>query len=198
MAHLHEIILQYYPEYHTIERYPANFVAKVGKSSDEWGILGNMTKCTLIIDGVVFPSSEHLFQVMKFTDCEVRKELLSIPSAFAMKSFTVKKYTKQGLVREDWGCSIIDAMKYCLCEKYRQSAVFRQELQRTGKLFIIEDQTARKHGKDADSWGAVLSGDASEYVGPNLLGRLLMELRDLDGNLAYTLNPNFYDFSDLK
>ena len=135
---------------------------------------------------------------MKFTDCEVRKELLSIPSAFAMKSFTVKKYTKQGLVREDWGCSIIDAMKYCLCEKYRQSAVFRQELQRTGKLFIIEDQTARKHGKDADSWGAVLSGDASEYVGPNLLGRLLMELRDLDGNLAYTLNPNFYDFSDLK
>ena len=34
----------------------------------------------------------------------------------------------------------------------------------------------------------LLEGDGKEYVGPNLMGRLLMELRD-NGRLDYTLPP---------
>ena len=37
-----------------------------------------------------------------------------------------------------------------------------------------------------DTWGAKLSGDGKEYIGPNLMGRLLMELRD-NGKLDYVL-----------
>ena len=37
-----------------------------------------------------------------------------------------------------------------------------------------------------DTWGAKLSGDETLYVAPNLMGRLLMELRD-NGKLDYVL-----------
>jgi predicted NAD-dependent protein-ADP-ribosyltransferase YbiA (DUF1768 family) len=67
--------------------------------------------------------------------------------------------------------------------KYQQSEAFRSTLLRTKGLFIVEDQTTFNK-KTADTWGAKLVGN--EYVGPNLLGRLLMELRD-NGELKYSL-----------
>ena len=52
----------------------------------------------------------------------------------------------------------------------------------------MEDETSRaaKRGGNADSWGTVFKGD--EYVGPNLLGRLLMELRD-NGHFEFKNKP---------
>lgn len=198
MIHLHELIAQYYPQYHTIEHYPADMVVPIRKSSDEWGILGNMTKCPLTIDGVTFPSSEHVFHIMKFTDTAIRRELLSDPSAYSMKRFKSKRYSKAGLERPDWASVMIDAMKYVLTVKYAQSEMFRSTLHRTDNLFILEDETARMRGKAADSWGAVISKDGSEYVGPNLLGRLLMELRKNNGILEYHLPDGITSFFDMK
>ena len=86
---------------------------------------------------------------------------------------------------------IVDAMKFCLTLKYEQSEDFRKELERSKGMFIVEDETARMRGRDADTWGAVLRGD--EYVGPNLLGRLLLELRD-NGKLEYSLPADALDF----
>ena len=71
--------------------------------------------------------------------------------------------------------TLYNAMKFCLQTKYEQSEESRSVLAMTGGRFIVEDQTAFP-AKTANSWGAKLVGD--EYVGPNLLGRLLMELRD--------------------
>jgi predicted NAD-dependent protein-ADP-ribosyltransferase YbiA (DUF1768 family) len=88
---------------------------------------------------------------------------------------------------------VVDVMKFCLQTKYEQCEAFRKELERSKGLFIVEDETARnarKH-KDADSWGVNLVGD--HYVGPSLLGRLLMELRD-NGRLDYTLPADVFEF----
>ena len=41
-----------------------------------------------------------------------------------------------------------------------------------------------------------LSADGKEFVGPNLMGRLLMELRD-NGKLDYTLPEDVLLFQDL-
>lgn len=77
-------------------------------------------------------------------------------------------------------------MKFCLQTKYEQCEEFRNELERSKGLYIVEDETKRnaRRKKDADSWGVNLVGDY--YVGPNLLGRLLIELRDT-GRLEYSL-----------
>jgi predicted NAD-dependent protein-ADP-ribosyltransferase YbiA (DUF1768 family) len=96
-------------------------------------------------------------------------------------------------LREDWGAMVVDAMRFCLQTKYEQCEAFRKELERSKGLFIVEDETERnkrKH-KDADSWGTNLVGN--EYVGPNLLGRLLMELRD-NGKLEYHLPDDAFTF----
>ena len=53
----------------------------------------------------------------------------------------------------------------------------------------MEDQTSFPK-KNADTWGAKLVGE--EYVGPNLLGRLLMELRE-QKQLDYTLPIEIYE-----
>ena len=63
---------------------------------------------------------------------------------------------------------------------------FRKELERSKGKNIVEDETSRKKGKDADTWGTVLKD--GEYVGPNLLGRLLMELRD-NGHFEFKNKP---------
>ena len=69
----------------------------------------------------------------------------------------------------------MDAMKFCLSKKFEQSEEFRYALSMTKGLFIVEDQTSFPK-KTADTWGVKRIGD--NYVGPNLLDRLLMELRD--------------------
>lgn len=195
--HLRDIIQKYHPQYSTIEEYPADKVATITKTTEPWGILGNFAKAPLVIDGVMFPSSEHLFHVMKFKDTAVRKDILSL-KGMPLK-WAAKKYEGEGLRRSDWAEVLVDAMKYCLVQKYEQSEEFRSELERSKGLFILEDETNRmkcKH-KPADSWGAILSDDRKSYIGPNLLGRLLMELRD-NGSLEFTLPENITDFSDLR
>ena len=45
--------------------------------------------------------------------------------------------------------------------------------------------------------GPKLSDDGKQYVGPNLMGRLLMELRDAGGQLDYSLPDGATSFQDI-
>lgn len=67
--------------------------------------------------------------------------------------------------------------------KYEQCDRFREALERSKGYYIVEDQTSFSK-KKPDTWGVKLIGD--NYEGSNLLGRLLMELRD-NNHLEYTL-----------
>ena len=192
--HIREFIEKNYPEYYSIERYPADKTAAFCKVDAPWGIFSNFGRTPLVVDGVRFDCSEKLFQVMKFADTESRK------AVFEAKGQTMKMKAKHqekvGTVRSDWGEIIVDAMKFCLTQKYVQSEAFRTELERSRGLFIVEDQTTFQK-KNPDTWGAKLSGDGKECIGPNLMGRLLMELRD-NGKLEWHLPDDAMDFSDLK
>ena len=102
---------------------------------------------------------------------------------------TVKSYEKD-YRREDWGQMIVDAIKFCLQTKYDQSKDFREALEKSKGKFIVEDQTSFPK-KTPDTWGVKLQGD--NFVGPSLLGRLLMELRD-NGKLEYKLPEDALEF----
>ena len=171
-------IQQHYPEYYSIERYPADRCACIRKVAEEWGILGNFARTPLVVEGVTLKNSEQLFQLMKFKDEVPVKAVYQ-----AANPKYVAKHWEKTHRRSDWGSIIVDVMKYCLTMKYQQSEAFRSSLLRTNGLFIVEDQTSFPK-KTADTWGTKLVGN--EYVGPNLLGRLLMELRD-NGELKYSL-----------
>lgn len=190
--HIAQFIQQYHPEYYSIETYPADKVARIFKVDMQWGEFSNFGRVPVTVDGVTFNTTERLYQVMKYKDPEARKAVFLATNP----KMTAKHYEKLGLWREDWPEMIVDAMKYCLMQKFIQSESFRSLLENSKGLYIIEDQTSFPK-KNPDTWGVKLSADGKSYVGPNLLGRLLMELRD-NGSLEYNLPQDSTSFQDLR
>ena len=178
-------IKMYYPRYYSVETYPAEECVTVHKVNEPWGLFSNFARTPLLLDGVEFRTSEQIFQLMKFRD---REAVLAVYRA-ANPKMTAKKWEKTHR-RDDWGLMIVDAMKFCLQCKYEQSPAFREMLEESRGRYIVEDQTSFPK-TNADTWGVKLYG--GNYVGPNLLGRLLMELRD-GGRLDYSLPADALDF----
>ena len=186
---LHEMIRDNYPEYYSIERYPAAETICIRGTKDEWGILGNFYQTPIVVNGITFDCTERLFHIMKLRPdaTEGLKEMMEVKAGMGIKMHVKHLYKAHPeWFHDHWPSMVVDAMKYCLTLKYEQSEAFRNELERSKGKYIVEDETSRKKGKDADTWGVVLKGN--EYVGPNLLGRLLMELRD-NGHFKFKNKP---------
>ena len=179
-------IKEFYPQYYSIETYPVSECAIIHKVDMEWGIFSNFGRTPIVVNGVTFKTSEQLFQLMKFKDEEPLKEIY-----FQKKNpkMTAKKWEKTHR-RQDWGSMLVDAIKFCIQQKYEQSEDFRNKLEESRGLFIVEDQRSFKK-PNPDTWGVKRKED--NFVGPNLLGRLLMELRE-NGKLEYHLPEDALDF----
>ncbi len=184
-------VKEFYPEYYSWHTYPADQCAVLTKVDQPWGVLTNFGNLPLTVGGVVFKNSEQLFHLMKFTAAE---PLLDIYRASGQ---TIKMKAKKKIYdpyrRPDWGRMIVDAMKFCLMTKYEQCEAFRNELQNTQGLYIVE-RCANPTRKRGDTWSAVLHDGV--YEGSNLMGRLLMELRD-NGKLEYHLPDDAMDFIEV-
>lgn len=182
------LIKEYYPEYYMLKEYPVGSCAVFKTTKEKWGILGNFARTPLVVEDLTFNNSEKLFQLIKFTDEDTLLTLYRINGIpFKRKARSLEKVP--GLRRPDWGRIIVDCMKFCLQTKYEQSEEFRNTLNETAGLFIVEDETNRPGAPT--TWGTVLDGDM--YKGSNLMGRLLMELRD-NGKLEYQLPDDIFDF----
>ena len=169
-------IERYYPEYYSIETYHVTDCVPFNEVKREWGIFSNFAHTPIWYDGVTYKNVEQLFQMMKFTDKEVREKVYAAPNP----KMTAKHYEKTHR-RDDWGMIILDTMKQCLQLKYEQNEWFRTALERSKGRYIVEDQSSFKKSW-ADTGGVKRQGE--NYVGPNLMGRLLMELRD-SGQLEF-------------
>lgn len=178
-------IKEYYPEYYSVETYPVKDCVKIRKVSEEWGVFCNFARTPIKLEGRTFKTSEQLFQLMKFKDEEAVKAV----HAANNPKMTAKHWEKTHR-RADWGQMIVDAMKFCLQMKYQQSQDFRDALEESKGKYIVEDQTTFRK-LQPDTWGVKPVGD--DFVGPNLLGRLLMELRD-NGKLEYQLPDDAFGF----
>ena len=187
MAKIVNWIKEHYPQYMGVNRYPAEQCALVKTAAEEWGILGNFGRASVVVNGVEFSNTEKLFQCMKFA------HMLVIQEIYAQNNMCIKMKAKkkeyEQYVREDWPRMFLNALKFVLVTKYEQSKEFRNELERSKGLYIVEDESSRN--KVADAYGTVREG--AEMVGPNLLGQFLMELRDT-GKLDYTLPADALDF----
>lgn len=190
--HVKEIIKCFFPEYFSWNEYPADQTVSFCKTDQEWGIFSNFFQTPIVADGVTFPCTESLFQIMKFTDFAARRDIFK--QRGQKLKMLAKHYEKTVGVRQDWGPLLVYALKYCLMLKYEQSPAFRAELERSRGHFIVEDQTSFR--KPADTYGAKLTPDGKLWSGPNLMGRLLMELRD-NGSLDYNLPDDIIQFKDL-
>lgn len=151
------------------------------KTNERFGGLSNMAPgFPLRVNGVRIRTSEALYQACRFPHMPEVQQLIigeNSPMTAKMRS---KPYRR--VSRQDWDFVRVKIMRWCLRVKLAQNwREFGRLLLATGDRPIVEQSR-----KD-DFWGAKVAEDGT-LVGMNVLGRLLMELREqLKGDEAESL-----------
>jgi ribA/ribD-fused uncharacterized protein len=144
------------------------------KVAEEYGWMGNMAPYPIKLDGKVWLTSEALFQSMRYDDVSV-KEMIRVeksPMGAKMKS---KKYKGQ-MVVVPMSELDVENMRKCVKMKFDQHPQLKRQLINTKDAFIYED-IGNRNGERHKFWG-VKKLSESEADGNNMMGRILMELRD--------------------
>lgn len=165
----------HYPQYDIIQHYPASETIAFTTTKAPWGLLSNFARTPMQANGISFACVEQMFHYIRLNNQAERDQYLKVAPGMALK-MKAKSFARRGVERDDWRQMAVDAMRFCLNCKYLQSEAFRQELERTRGMHIVEDESNRR--RTPDSWGAVLDPATGHYHGKNIMGRLLMELRD--------------------
>lgn len=154
-----------------IRTYKRAEAAIFSKTKEAFGGLSNMAAGFPIrINGVRILTSEALYQACRFPHLQkVQRVIIGqfSPMTAKMKSKLFRKDS-----RPDWDRVRVKIMRWCLRVKLAQNwNKFSQLLISTGERAIVEESR-----KD-DFWGAKVV-DEDTLIGMNVLGRLLMELRE--------------------
>ena len=169
-----------------IRKYNTKDAIVFRKTTEAFGGLSNMASdYALYINEIIIPSSEHLYQAMRYpTNPEIQHEIIIQDNA--MKAKMVSNTYKDRFSRPDWDKIQIKVMRWALEVKLAQNwNKFSSLLKETHDKPIVEFTT------DDKIWGAKTYG-TNELIGTNALGRLLMELREkyvMTNNRLYCVNP---------
>lgn len=133
--------------------------------SDEYGEFSNFAEFPITIKKKRWPTSEHYFQAQKFSD-KAEQELIRNANS-PMMAARMGRDRKRKL-RRDWESAKVNVMREALVAKFTQHNQLRLLLLSTAGAKIIE------HTENDDYWG-----DGGDGKGRNMLGRLLMEVREI-------------------
>lgn len=153
------------------QEWPLSRVCVFRKPADAFGGFSNMSKSyPLQVFGLRIRSSEHLYQMMRFTGEPEIQELVRQARTPMQSKRVSREWTE--FTRPDWDDIRIDVMRWVLRVKPAQHAQrFGDLLRSTGNRDIVE------WSKHDSFWGAGPVADDT-VRGQNVLGRLLMELRE--------------------
>ena len=132
--------------------------------SDEFGCFSNFAAFPITIKGKRWPTSEHYFQGQKFENadhCEAIRQAKSPMIAARMGRDRKKK------LRRDWESAKGNVMREAVLAKFTQHDELRAILLATGDAKLVE------HTENDSYWG-----DGGDGSGKNMLGRILMEVRE--------------------
>lgn len=134
-------------------------------TADEYGCFSNFAAYPVRIAGTIWPTSEHYFQAQKFLDDEHQSAIRSEKSP--MIAARMGRDRKRPL-RKDWELVKDAIMREAILEKFRQHEGIRAILIATGDVKLVEHTTSDSY------WG-----DGGDGTGKNMLGRILMEVREI-------------------
>lgn len=136
------------------------------RATGEHGYLSNLYPCEIQMGGRAFATSEHAYQFGKPSEPAVAEWLMAAPSPSLCAQAAHALFPWQ--VKPDWNKAKVQRMKVVLIAKFTQHPELRARLLATGGARLIEES------KMDNFWGMGKSGN-----GQNMLGVLLMELRDV-------------------
>lgn len=152
--------------------YERDQVVSFRKTTEDFGGLSNMAPgYPIYLLGFKIRTSEALYQACRFPHLpQVQRMIIEETSPMTAKMRS-KPHRKDS--RPDWDEVRVKVMRWCLRAKLLHNwTAFSKILLATGDRSIVEDSR-----KD-DYWGAKI-GDDNLLAGRNVLGRLLMELREI-------------------
>ena len=163
-----------------IARYDRNQCVVFRRTKEAFGGLSNMCAGFVIeVGDYLFLTSEALYQAFRFNDAEVQQIIMNEKSPMAAKMKS-KKYRAR--TREDWDDVRVDIMEWCLRMKLKCNwDSFSTLLLSTENRAIVEES-------HKDSFWGTVTDQSGELVGKNVLGKLLMKIRqeikegELSGN----------------
>lgn len=137
-------------------------------NEEPYGRFSNLFKRPIEFEGQTFETSEHAYQAGKARKPQVREWILAAPSPALVAMAAHGLYWWD--IRSDWSKIKFDRMRDVLRAKFSQHEDLRELLLSTGNARLVEaatvDNTVNR------TWGEV------NGVGKNMLGKLLMEVRE--------------------
>ncbi len=133
--------------------------------ADPFGEFSNFAAFPLRLDGKSWPTSEHYFQSQKFEDASYREAIRKASSP--MLAARLGRDRKHKL-RKDWESAKDGVMRKAVRAKFEQHPALAELLASTGEAELVE------HTENDAYWG-----DGGDGKGRNMLGRILMEVREI-------------------
>ncbi len=135
------------------------------RATGKFGFLSNLYKRPVEFEGRQFTCSETAYQFGKPRDIDVAEWIISAPKPHLCAAAAHSLFAFD--IRQDWNSVKIDRMRAVLWAKFVQHEDLQKSLLDTGNARLIEES------KSDAFWGIGKSGK-----GKNMLGVLLMEIRD--------------------
>ena len=132
--------------------------------------LSNYYECTVWFQGLKFSSSEAAYQSQKFKDLDTQIKFMRLNPDQSKKFARMHKK----FWREDWNNIKYDTMYWLVRNKLLQNRDVLEELLNTGNSIIVEDTT----GWHDNIWGRCSCEKCKDTKHQNILGKILMQLRD--------------------
>jgi hypothetical protein len=133
-------------------------------TKDEFDCFSNFARYPIEIAGKLWPTSEHYFQGQKFAGTE-HEEAIRLQNSATIAARIGRD--RERPLRPDWEAVKDDIMREAVRAKFTQHADLRDMLLGTGDCEIVE------HTERDRYWG-----DGGDGSGRNMLGRILMEIRE--------------------
>jgi ribA/ribD-fused uncharacterized protein len=130
-----------------------------------YGCFSNFSAHGFELDGLYWRTSEHYFQAQKFAGTE---HVEAIRRATSPKIAAEMGRSRERPLRVDWEQVKDDVMRKAVMAKFEAHADIRAILLGTGDAQIVENAPGDYY------WGCGKDGS-----GKNMLGQILMEIRDL-------------------
>ena len=130
----------------------------------EYGCFSNFARYAIEMDGRSWPTSEHYFQAMKFTDPTYQDR---IAQARTPKEAAELGRSRSIPIRPDWDEYRDEVMRHVVLKKFLTHRDICEILLATGDEELVEKTSSDYY------WGC-----GTEGTGKNMLGRILMEVRE--------------------
>lgn len=120
----------------------------------------------IVYDGILYQNNEAAFQAQKTTDRNIRKSFSSLNPSEA------KRKGRRVSLRQDWEL-IKDQIMYSICKEKFLDPNLAEKLKQTYAYELIEGNTWHDN-----YWGDCKCPKCKNIVGRNMLGKILMRIRE--------------------